>query len=368
MQFESFISAGEVDTGSNPASLLARHILESGEDLASIGIQVRKRGGKYTDFGRGFHLEHDEDSTEREQKETAKALAEAVVEVCADGQAEYDKPVDWKVTGYSEPDKGAPKSLFSESFKVAARRGPPTMKETQADVITASNALLRDIANDSHRNYMQVAKALVELIAPISAMSGNIAEKIRPSDAEVAHKTRMAELELEAAVAQADAANRRARNEQVTQTLSEMFGRLPLEQLGDVAKMVVQMHMERARAEKSKPTQETPEPQTLEPNVDPSAASTRTNLCQSSRTLADIIAGREDAIAASLGEMWEKVEPLARQDNESAFAALAKALRAEMEALPLQEQIELFTGLSTALGDEGRIDRLRAFFKDADLI
>lgn len=377
MRFEPYINATEGgDATANPATLLARHIFDAGSRLAQVGIEVHSRGGGYQDSGRGFTVEHDDETEkigERERRDDASDLAVSIVEICANGQAEYTKPVNWRVTGYAINEKGDLKSLFSERFKVQPKRGAPTKKETEADVITSSNALLRDIAADAHKNYMDLAKAMTGMIKPISELTGNVADKIRPSDAEVAHKTRALELELEAAVAQAEATNKRARSENVKEAFMDLIGKVPMEDLAEMGKAFAQAKLERERnAERERQHQrqsassETP---SREENVtDTESSIDDEELCERSRTLSEIIAGRRSAIAEALGEHWPDFERLASQTEDEAFVELAKGMKAKLDGMSALQKASMLTPFIKALGDEERANRLQLFFSDAGLM
>lgn len=195
MLFDKVINATEGGGGAdNPTALLTKHILDKGKALDYVGIEVRERGKSYVDYGQGFVITHKDEFADTERATAARDLAEAIVEECADGQTGYDKSVDWKVRGYNHPENGDAKVLFEERFKVRGREREPTMKETSTGVISASNQILRQVAEDNHKNYMDISRLLLRVIEPVSTMAGNIAEKVRPSDAEMAHKTRMAEM------------------------------------------------------------------------------------------------------------------------------------------------------------------------------
>lgn len=377
MRFEPYINATEGgDATANPATLLARHIFDAGSRLAQIGIEVHSRGGGYQDSGRGFTVEHDDEPEkigERERRDDAGDLAASIVEICANGQAEYTKPVNWRVTGYAINEKGDLKSLFSERFKVQPKRSAPTKKETEADVITASNALLRDIASDSHKNYMDLARAMTGMIKPISELTGNVADKIRPSDAEVQHKTRALELELEAAVAQAEATNKRARSENVKEAFMDLINKVPMDDLAEMGKALAREKLERERnAERER---EYKRKQASAPNGDPSPSEETVTepedtagLCGRSRTLSEIIAGRRSAIAEALGEHWSDFESLASQTDDEAFVELAKGLKAKLDGMSTLQKVSIMTPFLKALGDEERATRLQQFFADAGLM
>ncbi|MGH1344665.1 MAG: hypothetical protein ACRBN8_24110 [Nannocystales bacterium] len=388
MQFEQvFVPTDEHDiVVQNPATVLARRILSAATALEFVKIEVHSRGGKYREFGRGFSLTHDEELSESERKSVANALAAEIVEVCAQGQKDYDKPVDWKVSGYDSPDKGQPKTLFSEKFKIGALQRDPTLKETESMSLVESNKLLRLIAGDEHKKSMETASLLFKMITPISEMTGNIADKIRPSDAEMQHKTRMAEMELEATVRQAEAVGKQARNQSTNETLRYLIDQMPMDDIGESAKLYAQ-HLietqrakeaeEKRKAEESRRKQSTESPPPPEPDVSPSEATQqppppdRSHLCEGSRVLAEIIDGRHDALAAGLGDDWSRFKGLAEQSSQDEFDRLAKDAYKDFSSRPKMQLMTLFTKMNVALADgddSPRMDRLQAFLKESGIM
>ena len=387
MQYEQvFVPTDDHDiVVKNPATVLAQRVLSAGTTLEFVKIEVHTRGGSYREFGRGFSLTHGEDLNDTERKSLANALAADIVEVCAQGQNDYDKPVSWKVTGYNSPEKGQPKVLFSETFKVGALRRDPTLKETEASSLVDSNKLLRAIAGDQHKNLMDVTKSLIEMITPIATMAGNIAEKIRPSDAEMAHKTKMAEMELAAAVAKAEAVGKQARSQATNETVRYIFDQMPMEDLGEAAKLAAQHILEKHRAEqaeerrraKAAQSKAKAEATNSEPHVNDTAQPPESSppdyshLCDGSRTLSEIIEGRRDALTAALGDAWPRFKSLSEQADQAVFEEEAKAAYADFSARPTAELMALFTKMNVALSEDGdatRMDELQAFFKDSGII
>lgn len=104
------------------------------------------------------------------------------------------------------------------------------------------------------------------------------------------------------------------------------------------------------------------DPPAPEPEVDTS------KLCESSRALARIIAGRRGALKGALGGDWAMLEPLAQQADQADFDALAKSLFADFSARSMGEKIRLFTAMSEGLGDPDRVDQLQAFLKSAGIL
>ena len=382
MKFEQVYLATE-SGGSNPATLIARHILKH-PNLAFVEIESQQRGRSYQNSGRGFTVEPDDELNEAERKEAARELANAIVEICAEAQEGSNKTINWKVTGYEEPDNGDRKTLFQEKFKVPERVREPTRKETTEDVITGSNHTLRHTAEDAHKNYMDIARLLLRTIEPISKMSSNLAEKIRPSDAEVAARVRGLEIELEADVAKAEAINKRASSEARVNLIKGLFDELPMEHLGEAAKLLAKAGLLNAqrRADESAAkanetpsppgasdsTPPTPSPQPSQAPQDPVTSPDTSDLCNSSRTFAEIIEGRREALAAELGDRWASIEPLAAQTDEAEFIRLAKALYEELNSLGKMQQLEIFTAMNKGLDDDDRTERLHAFLKGSGVL
>lgn len=377
MKFEQFVVASEAGPTDNPASAICRHIIAHAKDLAMIGVQVQYPGRKYEDFGRAWSVEYDEEASERDLKEGARDLANAIVEACGDAQEDSDKTLRWLVSGYNEPNNGKPEALFTEKFRVSGRIRQPTRKETTEDVITGTNQTLRMVYEDAHRNYMDIAQLLLKTIKPVSEMAGNLAEKIRPSDAEVASRVREFELNLEADIAKAEAINKRAASQARMDTLKSIFGEVDI---NSILEQIAQLAMFRAQQGTNEDNPNATSDPSASPGATPGASTSpprqatvtqvppdTDHLCESSRTLAEIIYGREEAIAAELGDRWKSIAPLARQTDEAEFSRLAKALYEDLSQLGKLEQAQLFTSLNKGLGDPERMKRLGSFLKKSGI-
>ena len=369
----------------NPATVLSQRVLAAGEALEFVKIEVHARGGSYREFGRGFSLTHDEGLSDAEKKSGANSLASDIVEVCAEGQAAYEKPVNWKVTGYDNPDKGKPKVLFSETFKVSSLNRNPTLKETESNSLIETNKLLRLIASDEHKKSMDTSELLLRIITPVSTMAGNIAEKIRPSDAEMAHRTRMAEMELAAAVAKAEAVGKQARSQATNETVRYIFDQMPIDELGEAAKLAAQHLLEKHRAEQAEKRRKETESK-KENKADPASSEKHvhdttptpgptppdySHLCHGSRTLSEIIEGRRDALALALGDDWPLFSALAEQTDQDTFAAQADAAYSSFSKRDPVELMTVFTRMNVALSEDGdgrRMDELQAFLKDSGIL
>lgn len=386
MKFAQVIVAdSDGGVSSNPATSIARQILTHAKKLAYIKIEVQSPGTSYRDFDRAFSVEEDETMSEQERKEAIRDLANDIVEICAEAQGGSNKPLRWIVKGFSDPesDKGTPKELFAEKFKVSERIRQPSRKETTEEVITGTNATLRQQSDDIHQRYMELAKLLLRTIEPVSTMAGNLAERIRPSDAEVASRVREIELGLEADIAKAEAINRRATSDKRMETLKDLFGGLDMNSAIEQF-MTYAMHRSQQKAEEARRSAPPPGPPPGRPQGNPSAPPTddappaseytvtqvppnTEHLCDSSRTLATIIYGREEELARELSEHWSLIEPLAKQTDEQEFARLAQEARAKLKALDKLAVVALYGALSRALGDPARLASLGAFLKSAGL-
>ena len=412
MKFESVIDV-EVRPGNDPDSVavaLAGLIYKARRRLSHIAIQVRPNGKKYSDTGHGFDVSPDEEGLPDEQlRATARDLADAIAETCAMKQADYSGPVFWNVVGYDQPQKGEPKELFSHRFQIESLH-PASLKETETSALMESNKLLRAIAEDSHKRHMEMADKAGELIGrtiamvtPVADMTAAMADRLRPSDAEIKHRTHMAEMELRAAVAQAEAEGKESRSKHANQTIRGLFERVPFDDLGRAAastaeswreknaaakieqrRMDRQERAEERRQQEERERQDQPEgsnephqPEADEP-VETTARDTRPqpptpspktfdHLCDGSRTLAELLEDRHDAVEEALGtEEWSLLRDLATHTEQESFDERVRVLVDEYKSRDPTKMFAMLTKLNKALDDEDdwRTDLLGEFLRD----
>lgn len=405
MKFERVIDVSTdkgSSSGDDPAAVaaaIASQIYKHRKRLANIQIHVRHNGQSYEDTHQGYVISQDEQTTDEEQREAAKDLGHAIIEVCSTAQVDFRAGTFWRVIGLDEPDTGKPKQLFAHRFKLD-KREPTNIRETENSALLSSNTLMRTIASDSHARHMEAAERInaladkiISMVGPVSEMAAAIAEQIRPSDAEMTHRTRMKEMELEAEVRGAEFVSKTARAQGVNETVRDLFERIPFDELGLSARnftehLSTQSKIERdeqrrrdreekraqaaeeqrhreapARASDTQPSTPTNPPQhetivttAVETQTQPSPHATHrpdlSELCEHSRTLAEIVEGRRDTLADAIGDDWTKLAPLAEQTSDDAFDALKDELLADFRRRPKLKLMAMFTEMNKALDED----------------